>query len=76
MSKFIVFIALLPNTLLACPLCHTTTAEQVRTNLVKTALDGVTVPALVLPFAILLMTIWLLHVDWSEMQKKLFTLLH
>lgn len=50
----------------ACPLCHSSTAKQVRTGIISTSLDGITIPALILPFAVLTLVICLMQFNWDE----------
>ena len=50
----------------ACPLCRTTTAEQVRAGLLTTSLDGLTIPGLILPFLVLAVIITAIQINWSD----------
>jgi hypothetical protein len=64
--SFILVGFFVPQKLYACPMCHTTTAEQVRANLFITVSDGLTIPAIVLPFVILGLILWMMHSDWRN----------
>lgn len=47
---FALALVFLPSFALACPLCHTTTAEEVRAGIFATASDATVVLALLVPF--------------------------
>ena len=55
-----------PTKAIACPLCHTSTAHQVRAGLLATSLDGLTILALILPFAVLAFSLFVIHLDWRN----------
>lgn len=61
---------LVPLIVSECPLCHSSTAEEVRSGLINTSIDGHTLPALILPFAILAFTVWMIQIDWDEVFKS------
>lgn len=62
---FLIF-HLFPLQLLSCPLCHSSTAEEVRAGLITTSLDGITIPALILPFVVLGAVLYLMQFDWRK----------
>lgn len=53
----------------ACPLCHSSTAEEVRAGLIATSLDGITIPALILPLASVALVVCAIQIDWDERSK-------
>lgn len=55
-----------PRLTFACPLCHSGIAEEVRAGLITTSLDGITIPALVLPLALVALVVCAIQLDWDE----------
>lgn len=53
----------------ACPLCHSSTADEVRAGLLSTSLDGITIAALILPFALIAVTVYAIEFDWRAFLK-------
>lgn len=73
MVKWVLLLAMFsfaPNLLLACPLCHSDTAAEVKAGILQTSLDGLTIPALVLPFVVLAMIVSAMLVDWDAIITK------
>lgn len=54
---------------MACPLCHSSTADEVRAGLVSTSLDGITMAALILPFTLLAVAVYAIEFDWRDFLK-------
>ena len=65
----LVFVQLLSVASIACPLCHSSTAEEVRAGLVSTSLDGITVPALLLPLVLVALAVCAIQIEWDELLK-------
>lgn len=61
---------MIPTFSFACPLCHTSTADQVRAGIVSTSLDGSTIIGLISPFVIVGIIIMFMHVKWEKFQVK------